>query len=77
MASQGSAASPKGGNSTGTVPAANPSFGQCVCSPSTHPGSFRCRFHRSKSSAWLKRSKSVPATTESLASLSPKSVESA
>ncbi|GLT66304.1 hypothetical protein SLE2022_266920 [Rubroshorea leprosula] len=79
MASHGSATSPKPGNSTDVAtPAANSTLGQCVCSPSTHPGSFRCRFHRSKSSApWLKRSKSsVSATVNSVDSLSPKSVES-
>ncbi|PPS10177.1 hypothetical protein GOBAR_AA10457 [Gossypium barbadense] len=51
--------------------------GQCLCSPTTHQGSFRCRFHRSKSSAWMmKQSKSMPANNSSAASFSPKSVES-
>ncbi|TYG64021.1 hypothetical protein ES288_D06G075500v1 [Gossypium darwinii] len=51
--------------------------GQCLCSPTTHQGSFRCRFHRSKSSAWMmKRSKSMPANNSPTASFSPKSVES-
>ncbi|RDX66230.1 hypothetical protein CR513_55023, partial [Mucuna pruriens] len=38
--------------------------GQCLCSPTTHQGSFRCRFHRSVTSSssssppsWMKRSK--------------------
>ncbi|KAG0482507.1 hypothetical protein HPP92_010591 [Vanilla planifolia] len=33
---------------------------QCLCSPTTHQGSFRCRYHRSLSSAWFRRSKSMP-----------------
>ncbi|KAL0916551.1 hypothetical protein M5K25_014072 [Dendrobium thyrsiflorum] len=36
--------------------------GQCLCSPTTHQGSFRCRYHRSMSSAWLRRSNSMPST---------------
>ncbi|PRQ46580.1 hypothetical protein RchiOBHm_Chr2g0090561 [Rosa chinensis] len=56
------APSPKGG-------------GQCLCSPTTHQGSFRCRFHRSgSSSAWTKRPKSMPAANNSPATLSPTSV---
>ncbi|TKY60899.1 hypothetical protein E2542_SST18002 [Spatholobus suberectus] len=36
--------------------------GQCLCSPTTHEGSFRCRFHRSVTASssppsWMKRSK--------------------
>ncbi|CAG7899269.1 unnamed protein product [Brassica rapa] len=31
----------------------------CLCSPTTHPGSFRCRLHRTPS---LQRTKSVEAT---------------
>ncbi|KAG5041679.1 hypothetical protein AAZX31_05G216400 [Glycine max] len=35
--------------------------GQCLCSPTTHEGSFRCRFHRSVAASssppsWMKRS---------------------
>ncbi|KAF3516423.1 uncharacterized protein LOC106404554 isoform X3 [Brassica napus] len=30
----------------------------CLCSPTTHPGSFRCRMHRSLS---LQRTKSIEA----------------
>ncbi|PIA65064.1 hypothetical protein AQUCO_00100504v1 [Aquilegia coerulea] len=52
--------------------------GQCLCSPTTHNGSFRCRFHRSLSSTWMmRRSKSMPprnSTTSTV--ISPKSVES-
>ncbi|KAK6941526.1 hypothetical protein RJ641_026903 [Dillenia turbinata] len=72
MASHGSIAvstSPKSGSGD-TV-----AKGQCLCSPTTHQGSFRCKFHRSNSTAWMKRSKSMPAN-KSAASLSPKSVES-
>ncbi|KAL6331281.1 hypothetical protein AAG906_009709 [Vitis piasezkii] len=46
--------------------------GHCLCSPTTHQGSFRCRFHRS---ATMKRSKSMPSNT-AVTSLSPKSVDS-
>ncbi|XP_020233261.1 uncharacterized protein LOC109813480 [Cajanus cajan] len=38
--------------------------GQCLCSPTTHEGSFRCRLHRGPTSSptnWMKRSKSMPA----------------
>ncbi|OMO58022.1 hypothetical protein COLO4_34910 [Corchorus olitorius] len=83
MASHGNitiSTSPKGGsNSEAAVPANSPkggAGGQCLCSPTTHQGSFRCRFHRSKSSSWMKRSNSMPANSASMASLSPKSVES-
>ncbi|KAL3747505.1 hypothetical protein ACJRO7_016316 [Eucalyptus globulus] len=55
--------------------------GQCLCSPTTHEGSFRCRFHRARSSAFMKRSNSMPTskngTSSSVSSLSPKSVDSA
>ncbi|KAH9608962.1 hypothetical protein KSS87_009759, partial [Heliosperma pusillum] len=41
--------------------------GQCLCSPTTHEGSFRCRFHRSKSAVWMmKRSCSMPITRKML-----------
>ncbi|KAL2251205.1 UNVERIFIED_CONTAM: hypothetical protein Sindi_2242800 [Sesamum indicum] len=52
--------------------------GQCLCSPTTHQGSFRCKFHRSTAKPeWFKRSKSMPAADTAPASdpLSPKSVE--
>ncbi|AAF16570.1 hypothetical protein AtNW77_Chr1g0068721 [Arabidopsis thaliana] len=32
----------------------------CLCSPTTHPGSFRCRIHRSLS---LQRTKSIEAAS--------------
>ncbi|KAI7739776.1 hypothetical protein M8C21_017202 [Ambrosia artemisiifolia] len=34
----------------------------CLCSPTTHQGSFRCKFHRQGSTtvAWFNRSKSMP-----------------
>lgn len=38
--------------------------GKCLCSPTTHQGSFRCRFHRSQSSVWMRRSKSMPASKD-------------
>ncbi|KAK1317222.1 hypothetical protein QJS10_CPA05g01360 [Acorus calamus] len=46
----------------------------CLCSPTTHEGSFRCRFHRS--SNWMRRSKSMPRSTKSEDALSHSSVES-
>ncbi|CAN0900146.1 hypothetical protein LINGRAHAP2_LOCUS20675 [Linum grandiflorum] len=89
------AASPKGGSDcggghrSGTVAGGG---GQCLCSPTTHKGSFRCRFHGASSSALSKkimnRSYSMPtannsssviapdSTSSSLACISPKSVES-
>ncbi|KAK9697723.1 hypothetical protein RND81_08G056400 [Saponaria officinalis] len=46
--------------------ATNNKGGQCLCSPTTHQGSFRCRFHRPKSSSWMmKRSYSMPITRSS------------
>ncbi|XAR66985.1 hypothetical protein NMG60_11013388 [Bertholletia excelsa] len=51
--------------------------GQCLCSPTTHEGSFRCRFHRSAGTttgAWFKRSKSMPPQNKP-SSLSPKSAD--
>ncbi|KAE8682824.1 hypothetical protein F3Y22_tig00111234pilonHSYRG00030 [Hibiscus syriacus] len=73
MASNGNitvSTSPKGGNSASET--ANSGKGaQCLCSPTTHQGSFRCRFHRTSSK--MKRSISMPANH---ASFSPKSVDS-
>ncbi|KAE8698951.1 Phototropic-responsive NPH3 family protein [Hibiscus syriacus] len=34
----------------------------CLCSPTTHPGSFRCRLHRAPS---LKRTKSIDSQSTS------------
>ncbi|CAB4288481.1 unnamed protein product [Prunus armeniaca] len=77
MASHGSgltvSTSPKSGGNAEAA-AISPKGGQCLCSPTTHQGSFRCRFHRSQSSAWMKRSKSLPTNNNSVASFSPKSV---
>ncbi|CAK9329364.1 unnamed protein product [Citrullus colocynthis] len=55
------------------------SKGQCLCSPTTHPGSFRCRLHRSNSLPWSRQSKSAAASADAshTSDLSPKSVESA
>lgn len=79
--------SPKGGNNNEDGTTADGSMksstkgimGQCLCSPTTHQGSFRCRFHRSNSNttSWFKRSNSMPAPRNTtVTSLSPKSVES-
>ncbi|KAL7189535.1 hypothetical protein ACSBR1_039229 [Camellia fascicularis] len=64
--------SPKGGGGGGG------GGGQCLCSPTTHQGSFRCRFHRPNSTAWFKRSNSMPANSSNnkVTSTTPKSVES-
>ncbi|KAF6176317.1 hypothetical protein GIB67_011106 [Kingdonia uniflora] len=70
--------STKGGGERGesVVNSSSPKQGQCLCSPTTHPGSFRCRFHRSLSSTWtLKRSKSM-STNTSTTSIAPKSLKS-
>ncbi|OIW15991.1 hypothetical protein TanjilG_04526 [Lupinus angustifolius] len=60
--------SPKSDGGSGGRRVASLSKGQqCLCSPTTHEGSFRCRFHRlagssnSSTSPWMKRSKSMPA----------------
>ncbi|KVI11612.1 hypothetical protein Ccrd_009977 [Cynara cardunculus var. scolymus] len=70
-----------GGGSGGSM---NSPRGQlCLCSPTTHQGSFRCKFHRQASTTvgWFSRSKSMPPTrnnnTNHASSISPKSVESA
>ncbi|KAG2713159.1 hypothetical protein I3843_04G153700 [Carya illinoinensis] len=78
MASNGSltvSTSPKSGKGDqgAGVPSSSPK-GQCLCSPTKHQGSFRCRIHRS-SANWMKRSNSMPANT-SAAATSPKSVDS-
>ncbi|KAI0520072.1 hypothetical protein KFK09_007537 [Dendrobium nobile] len=46
----------------------------CVCSPTTHPGSFRCRYHRqpsnqstpSSSTASAQKAEALPPTPSSL-----------
>ncbi|KAK4343449.1 hypothetical protein RND71_036543 [Anisodus tanguticus] len=69
-------------STTGDSLPANCPKGQCLCSPTTHRGSFRCRYHRGSpsgetTSAWFKRSKSMPVNKHSnLSFISPKSVES-
>ncbi|ESW24817.1 hypothetical protein PHAVU_004G162800 [Phaseolus vulgaris] len=48
-----------GGGAAGSLPK-----GPCLCSPTTHEGSFRCRLHRGPTASptnWMKRSKSMPA----------------
>ncbi|KAJ4893509.1 serine-rich protein-related [Raphanus sativus] len=32
----------------------------CLCAPTTHPGSFRCRYHRRNSALGMSRGISVP-----------------
>ncbi|KAL7588350.1 hypothetical protein Lser_V15G39138 [Lactuca serriola] len=75
-----------GGNSGGgggNGGSSNSPRGQlCLCSPTTHQGSFRCKFHRqgSTTSGWFSRSKSMPPArndnTNNASNFSPKSVES-
>ncbi|KAI3513759.1 hypothetical protein L1887_11893 [Cichorium endivia] len=72
-----------GGGGGGSGGSQNSPRGQlCLCSPTTHQGSFRCKFHRqgSATGGWFSRSKSMPPTrndnTTSASNFSPKSVES-
>ncbi|KAL8102394.1 hypothetical protein AgCh_027037 [Apium graveolens] len=66
--------SPKGGGSASGSPRGP---GQCLCSPTTHQGSFRCKYHRSSSGAgWFKRSNSMPPQPRNAPPVSPKPVES-
>ncbi|GAA0176275.1 hypothetical protein LIER_42052 [Lithospermum erythrorhizon] len=54
--------------------------GYCLCSPTKHEGSFRCKFHRSNNktdySSWFKRSNSMPNARKKFTPIAPKSVES-
>ncbi|KAJ7969624.1 Peroxiredoxins prx-1 prx-2 prx-3 [Quillaja saponaria] len=71
--------SPRSGGAEGEAVSNSPKGMQCLCSPTTHQGSFRCRFHRTKGSAWLKRSSSMPTNANKTPidhSASPKSVDS-
>ncbi|KAL1204872.1 hypothetical protein V5N11_017472 [Cardamine amara subsp. amara] len=50
----------------------------CLCAPTTHPGSFRCRYHRRNAGLGMSRGISVPSNLSMLAggasnSISPKS----
>ncbi|ESQ48701.1 hypothetical protein EUTSA_v10021795mg [Eutrema salsugineum] len=50
----------------------------CLCAPTTHPGSFRCRYHRRNAGLGMSRGISVPSNLSMLAgggsnSTSPKS----
>ncbi|CAH2053842.1 unnamed protein product [Thlaspi arvense] len=50
----------------------------CLCAPTTHPGSFRCRYHRRNAGLGMSRGISVPSNLSMLAggvsnSASPKS----
>ncbi|KAG9160218.1 hypothetical protein Leryth_026464 [Lithospermum erythrorhizon] len=71
-----SANSPKGQSSSNMVGGG----GYCLCSPTKHKGSFRCKFHRSNNppdySSLFKRSNSMPVASKNFSSISPKSVES-
>ncbi|KAJ4953540.1 hypothetical protein NE237_030372 [Protea cynaroides] len=68
--------SASGGSGTGS--GSNSQRAMCLCSPTTHNGSFRCRFHRSSlSSSWMRRSNSMPSKASSHSpSVPPKTVES-
>ncbi|MCL7026121.1 hypothetical protein MKW94_012336 [Papaver nudicaule] len=66
-----------GSNGGQSVASNSPRVSQCLCSPTTHTGSFRCRYHRSLSSTWrMKRSNSMPANSAATTSISSKAVES-
>ncbi|WZY83736.1 hypothetical protein YC2023_030120 [Brassica napus] len=39
----------------------------CLCAPTTHPGSFRCRYHRRNAGLGLSRGISVPTNLSMLA----------
>ncbi|KAI3870350.1 hypothetical protein MKW92_000984 [Papaver armeniacum] len=66
-----------GGNGGQSVKSNSPRISQCLCSPTTHQGSFRCKYHRSLSSTWrMKRSNSLPASSAAATTISPKAVES-
>ncbi|KAG9454957.1 hypothetical protein H6P81_007861 [Aristolochia fimbriata] len=54
--------SPKGSPKSGRAGDGSGAATHCLCSPTTHPGSFRCRFHRAMSTSWMRRSKSMPAS---------------
>ncbi|KAG0479945.1 hypothetical protein HPP92_010803 [Vanilla planifolia] len=69
-------------SSNSTAGGVSHASGQCLCSPTTHQGSFRCRYHRSLSSAWFRRSKSMPSaaskpSTTSAAAAGKSAVETA
>ncbi|CAA7397797.1 unnamed protein product [Spirodela intermedia] len=71
------AGSPKSGGGDGDSGSSSGKAGagsgaQCLCSPTTHRGSFRCRHHRSSSSAWSRRSDSLPADAKGGSSISQK-----
>ncbi|KAK1421006.1 hypothetical protein QVD17_23040 [Tagetes erecta] len=71
-----------GGGGGGGSTMKSPKGQLCLCSPTTHQGSFRCKFHRQGSTnvGWFSRSKSMPLNrnnnTKSGSNFSPKSVES-
>ena len=39
----------------------------CLCAPTTHPGSFRCRYHRRNAGLGMSRGISVPSNLSMLA----------
>ncbi|KAG7631064.1 hypothetical protein ISN44_As03g013230 [Arabidopsis suecica] len=39
----------------------------CLCAPTTHPGSFRCRYHRRNAGLGMSRGTSVPSNLSMLA----------
>ncbi|XP_031403812.1 uncharacterized protein LOC116213125 [Punica granatum] len=62
----GSAVHPMGGSHHGKP--------NCLCSPTTHTGSFRCRFHRGSGSGLSRAHHSVEANLSELANKSPSSI---
>ncbi|KAL8237056.1 hypothetical protein R6Q59_018137 [Mikania micrantha] len=54
-----------GGGGGGGMTNSSPKGQFCLCSPTTHQGSFRCKFHRQASTTvgWFSRSRSMPPST--------------
>lgn len=63
----GSGAATAGSNGGGLARQGSTSKNSCLCSPTTHAGSFRCRLHRAPPS--LQRTKSIDSTTTATAAV--------
>ncbi|KAL4194854.1 hypothetical protein AMTRI_Chr05g70560 [Amborella trichopoda] len=53
--------SASGGGGSTSATSSPKGVGMCLCSPTKHEGSFRCRLHRTLSSTWMRRSNCMPA----------------
>ncbi|KAJ4959422.1 hypothetical protein NE237_026533 [Protea cynaroides] len=56
-----------GGGESGSLPSSSSSTKQCVCSPTRHPGSFRCRQHHADYE-WVRRIQPMLTATSNLSS---------